>query len=35
MWARREFRTHMINARMGELRPECWLRPSNIDDPVD
>jgi phenylacetic acid degradation operon negative regulatory protein len=32
--ARREFRTHMINARMGELRPECWLRPSNIDDPV-
>ena len=32
--ARREFRTHMINARMGELRPECWVRPSNIDDPL-
>ena len=28
---RRAFRTHMVNARMGELRPECWLRPANID----
>ena len=24
----------MVNARMGELRPECWLRPANIDVPA-
>ena len=30
---RREFRTHMVNARMGELRPETWLRPANLDGP--
>jgi phenylacetic acid degradation operon negative regulatory protein len=30
---RREFRTHMVNARMGELRPETWLRPANIAGP--
>ena len=27
---RREFRAHMINARMGELRPDTWLRPANL-----
>jgi phenylacetic acid degradation operon negative regulatory protein len=30
---RREFRAHMVNARMGELRPETWLRPANLDGP--
>jgi phenylacetic acid degradation operon negative regulatory protein len=30
---RREFRAHMANARMGELRPETWLRPANLDGP--
>lgn len=30
---RREFRAHMINARMGELRPETWLRPANLAGP--
>ena len=27
---RRAFRTHMANLRMGELRPETWLRPDNL-----
>jgi phenylacetic acid degradation operon negative regulatory protein len=27
---RRAFRDRMANARMGELRPECWMRPANI-----
>jgi phenylacetic acid degradation operon negative regulatory protein len=31
--ARRAFRTHMANLRMGELRPETWLRPTNLDGP--
>ena len=31
--ARREFRAHMVNARMGELRPETWLRPANVAGP--
>lgn len=31
--ARREFRTHMVNARMGELRPDTWLRPANLPRP--
>ncbi len=28
--ARRAFRTHMANVRMGELRPDTWLRPANL-----
>lgn len=31
--ARREFRTQMVNARMGELRPDTWLRPANLSGP--
>jgi phenylacetic acid degradation operon negative regulatory protein len=31
--SRREFRTHMVNARMGELRPDTWLRPANLPAP--
>jgi len=27
---RREFRARMVNARMGELRPDTWLRPANL-----
>ena len=30
---RRAFRGHMTNARMGELRPETWLRPANTEAP--
>ena len=30
---RRAFRTHMANLRMGELRPDTWLRPANLDPP--
>jgi phenylacetic acid degradation operon negative regulatory protein len=30
---RRAFRTHMANFRMGELRPDTWLRPANLDPP--
>jgi phenylacetic acid degradation operon negative regulatory protein len=30
---RREFRARMVNARMGELRPETWLRPANLAGP--
>lgn len=30
---RREFRTRMVNARMGELRPDTWLRPANVAEP--
>lgn len=30
---RRVFRSHMTNARMGELRPDTWLRPANTDAP--
>ena len=30
---RREFRAHMVNARMGELRPDTWLRPANLPGP--
>jgi phenylacetic acid degradation operon negative regulatory protein len=32
---RRAFRTWAIGARLGELRPDLWLRPANIDIPVD
>ncbi len=27
------FRSHMTNARMGELRPDTWLRPANTSAP--
>lgn len=30
---RRTFRTHMANLRMGELRPETWMRPGNLTGP--
>jgi phenylacetic acid degradation operon negative regulatory protein len=32
---RREFRARALAARLGELRPEVWLRPANIDIPRD
>ena len=32
---RRAFRTWAIGARLGELRPDLWLRPANIDIPLD
>lgn len=31
---RRAFRTHMANLRMGELRPDTWLRPANLAAPL-
>ena len=31
--ARREFRSRAVAARLGELRPEVWLRPANIGIP--
>ncbi|HET9667588.1 MAG TPA: hypothetical protein VFP09_12555 [Desertimonas sp.] len=31
--ARRDFRTAMANTRMGELRPDTWLRPANLAGP--
>jgi len=31
---RRNFRTAMANLRLGELRPDTWLRPANLDGPV-
>jgi phenylacetic acid degradation operon negative regulatory protein len=31
--ARRDFRTSMANARMGELRPDTWMRPANLAGP--
>jgi phenylacetic acid degradation operon negative regulatory protein len=30
---RRHFRAAMIGARLGELRPEVWLRPANLPAP--
>jgi phenylacetic acid degradation operon negative regulatory protein len=30
---RRAFRTHMANLRMGELRPDTWMRPANLSGP--
>jgi phenylacetic acid degradation operon negative regulatory protein len=33
--ARRDFRAAMANARMGELRPDTWLRPANLAAPAD
>jgi phenylacetic acid degradation operon negative regulatory protein len=32
---RREFRVAMVDSRFGELRPEVWLRPSNLPVPPD
>lgn len=32
---RREFRSRIIGARFGELRPDTWIRPANIDVPLD
>jgi phenylacetic acid degradation operon negative regulatory protein len=32
---RRTFRSRVIGARLGELRPDTWLRPANIDVPSD
>ncbi len=31
---RRRFRSAMEGLRMGELRPDVWLRPANIDGPT-
>ncbi len=31
--ARRRFRGIMANRRFGELRPDIWMRPSNLDPP--
>lgn len=31
---RRAFRTHMANLRMGELRPDTWMRPANLAPPA-
>jgi phenylacetic acid degradation operon negative regulatory protein len=31
---RRSFRASMLEARMGELRPDAWLRPANIEGPA-
>jgi phenylacetic acid degradation operon negative regulatory protein len=33
--ARRDFRAAMTNSRMGELRPDTWLRPANLARPPD
>jgi phenylacetic acid degradation operon negative regulatory protein len=30
---RRRFRSTMLGAKMGELRPDVWMRPANIDAP--
>ena len=35
MLGRRAFRAWAIGARLGELRPDLWLRPANIDIPLD
>jgi phenylacetic acid degradation operon negative regulatory protein len=32
---RRTFRSRAQGARLGELRPDTWLRPANIDVPTD
>jgi phenylacetic acid degradation operon negative regulatory protein len=32
---RRVFRSRAQGARLGELRPDTWLRPANIDVPLD
>lgn len=30
---RRRFRASMVNHRFGELRPDIWMRPANLDAP--
>jgi phenylacetic acid degradation operon negative regulatory protein len=35
MSERRDFRTRAVGARLGEVRPDLWLRPANIDIPTD
>jgi phenylacetic acid degradation operon negative regulatory protein len=35
MAERRDFRARAIGARLGELRPDLWLRPANIAIPTD
>ena len=35
MAERRAFRTWATGARLGELRPDLWLRPANIEIPID
>ncbi len=32
---RRAFRSAITGARFGELRPDTWLRPANLDAPAD
>jgi phenylacetic acid degradation operon negative regulatory protein len=32
---RRAFRSTVTGARFGELRPDTWLRPANLDAPAD
>ena len=32
---RRAFRSRVVGARLGELRPDTWLRPANIEVPSD
>jgi phenylacetic acid degradation operon negative regulatory protein len=32
---RRIFRSRAQGARLGELRPDTWLRPANLDVPID
>ena len=32
---RRAFRSRVVGARLGELRPDTWLRPANIELPSD
>jgi phenylacetic acid degradation operon negative regulatory protein len=32
---RRAFRARMIGARFGELRPDVWMRPANVEAPTD
>ena len=35
MTERREFRSRATGSRLGELRPDLWLRPANIAIPTD
>ncbi len=32
---RRDFRARASAARLGELRPDIWIRPANLDAPLD
>lgn len=32
---RREFRTRAVGARLGELRPDVWIRPANVELAVE